>query len=209
VYTSNLDGFGTLMSDLDLYIVRPAGPEGRSGKRRSTLPPGDELAAVDAEFWSQEDVDGLCRLAVADRARLDELKVVHRLRRGLLLSGRRSDALESLTSGQLDAAIAACLRLLSVDDLRGTEGFLLRGDLDSALLSARRALTYACMTWCSLQGTPVFKEKWIPRALHRLDPELERRYWDGQLRVGDGQVRKLVELSTRLIENKWIASRSD
>ena len=83
VYSSAMDGLGTPTSDLDIYAISGHG-SGREGMitGREAGPQG----SLDVEWWDLGDITRICDAARACRARLDDLKVVHRMQAGIALT---------------------------------------------------------------------------------------------------------------------------
>lgn len=200
VYSSVMDGLGTPTSDLDIYALHGAADRderrGRPGAVAGEVAPQERL---DVEWWEADDVARICDAARNGRARLDDLKVLHRLQTGMLLKGPACGGVKSQVSGiELWQPVIACLNLLVDDEARGCEGFTATGHWKPALLAARRAVTYATMAWCAGQGRLLFKEKWLMMVLERSWPTMAERYWAVMSLACEPDVPPMLDFVSRL-----------
>lgn len=163
VYSSAMDGLGSPTSDLDIYAISAPGT---SGEDRITGREAGPQRDLDVEWWDLREITRICDAARACRARLDDLKVVHRMQAGIVLTAAYpAEARKMAGSIQLQRPVITSLSLLADDQVRTHDGFMAMGDWQAGLLAARRAATYAAMAWCASQGTaPVQREMADDRA---------------------------------------------
>jgi hypothetical protein len=191
VYSSAMDGLGTPTSDLDIYAISGHG-SGREGMftGREAGPQG----SLDVEWWDLGDITRICDAARACRARLDDLKVVHRMQAGIALTAAQPAGIKDIAGSiQLQRPVITSLSLLLDDEVRSHDGFMLTGDWQAGLLAARRAATYAAMAWCASRGRLLFKEKWLMTVLARSWPEMAVRYWQAMSMSGRPDVPRIMD----------------
>ena len=179
LYCSAMDGLGTPTSDLDIYAIRHPGhlDEDTTAMGVAAGEVGPQ-GSLDVEWWDLSTVTRICEAARACRARLDDLKVLHRLQAGIMLTAPLPGEVKTTAGGVgLQSPVITCLSLLADDELRSQEGFASTGDWRPGLLAARRAVTYAVMAWCAHEGQLLFKEKWLMTVLQRSWPQMAARYW--------------------------------
>ena len=179
VYCSAMDGLGTPTSDLDIYAIRDPGHSGEdTAAMRVAAGEVAPQGSLDVEWWDLGTVTRICEAARACRARLDDLKVLHRLQAGIMLTAALPAGVKTIVGGiGLRSPVITCLSLLADDELRSQEGFASMGDWRAGLLAARRAVTYAVMAWCAHEGRLLFKEKWLMTVLQRSWPQMAAQYW--------------------------------
>lgn len=197
VYSSAMEGLGTPRSDLDIYAIDGSGisAEGRITGREAG--PQHDL---DVEWWDLREIERICDAARACRARLDDLKVVHRVQAGMVLTAAESSTARKLAGSiELRRPVIASLRLLADDESRSHDGFTLTGDWQAGLLTARRAATYAAMAWCASQGQLLFKQKWLMTVLSRSWPEMAAAYWHAMSMSGEPDGPRILDFAARLI----------
>jgi predicted nucleotidyltransferase len=196
VYSSAMDGLGTPTSDLDIYAI---GAPGTSGEDRITGREAGPQRDLDVEWWDQREITRICDAASACRARLDDLKVVHRMQAGIALTAAYSaEAKKMAGSIQLRRPVITSLSLLVDDEVRTHDGFVLMGDWQAGLLAARRAATYAAMAWCASKGRLLFKEKWLMTVLARSWPDMAVSYWQAMSLSGERDVPVTLDFAVRL-----------
>jgi len=193
IYSSKLDGFGTARSDLDIYVV---GPGARNDPSSARFEVRDGL---DIERWTEIEIAGICRQAVAGNARIDTLKVIYRLAVGIPTRGAVPPQLLDV---DLCAELGRCFAVLTAEEVNSANGFIGQDDEDSGFLTARRALTFGAMAWCAWHGKPIFKEKWLLPALRAMDPELAREYWERQMVTAPIGTASIVALAQDLADRK-------
>jgi predicted nucleotidyltransferase len=209
VYSSAMDGLGTPRSDLDIYAI--SGPD-TSAEGRITGREAGPQHDLDVEWWDLREITRICDAARACRARLDDLKVVHRVQAGIVLTAAESaEARKMAGSIQLRRPVIASLRLLADDEARSHDGFMVTGDWQAGLLAARRAATYAAMAWCASRERLVFKQKWLMTVLSRSWPEMAAAYWHAMSVSGKPDVPRVLDFAARLMnaagEQHEMASR--
>ena len=179
VYCSAMDGLGTPTSDLDIYAIRDPG-RGEEDTAAMRVAAGEVApqGSLDVEWWDLGTVTRICEAARFCRARLDDLKVLHRLQTGLTLTAPLPGGVKTIVGGVgLQQPVITCLSLLTDDELRSQQGFASTDDWRAGLLAVRRAVTYAVMAWCAHEGQLLFKEKWLMTVLQRSWPQMAARYW--------------------------------
>lgn len=196
VYSSAMDGLGTPTSDLDIYAISDPGT---SGEGRITGGEAGPQCDLDVEWWDLRDITRICDAAGACRARLDDLKVVHRMQAGIVLTTVYPAEARKMTGNiQLQRPVITSLSLLAADEVRTHDGFAVIGDWQAGLLAARRAATYAAMAWCASQGRLLFKEKWLMTVLARSWPEMAVKYWQAMSLSGERDLPVILDFAARL-----------
>lgn len=196
VYSSAMEGLGTPKSDLDIYAISDPGSSAQGRTTGREAAPQDDL---DVEWWELREITRICDMARACRARLDDLKVVHRMQAGIVLAATEGAEVKKMAGSiQLQRPVITSLSLLVDDQVRSHDGFVVTGDWQAGLLAARRAATYAAMAWCASKGRLLFKEKWLMSALARSWPEMAGRYWQAMSISGERDVPAIRDFVARL-----------
>jgi hypothetical protein len=196
---SAITPFANPWSDIDVYAITDRGPLGGIAVHEGATQSSQHYLAdrrVDFEFWRPADVSvlaerlGQLELGTGDYIvgtlfTYNEVCFMHRLRVGLPI----------LNAGDFEAS-RACFDFdklagyLSQEAIRATDGFhedvcgmLEGGDLDSAVLTARRLVALAVDAYVHKRGSTDPTEKWRPRLLVALDDgsafhgEVVQTYW--------------------------------
>ncbi len=197
MYSSAMDGLGTPKSDLDVYAIRDVSGSHENGTTlRVSAGEVAPQGRLDIEWWDIDNVVRICGAAKDCRARLDDLKVLHRLQAGITLKPPQSGGVRSVVGGiQLRRPVITCLSLLMDDEIRSYEGFASAGDWQAGLLTARRAATYATMAWCAHEGQLLFKEKWLMPALERSRPEMAAKYWTAMSLFHESDAARVLDFA--------------
>lgn len=198
VYSSAMDGLGHPTSDLDIYAVsdeRRIEPHSLGGIAVGEVGPQESL---DVEWWESADIARICASVNNLRARLDDLKVLHRLQVGRELFFSPDGIKKDLTTIALRGPVVSSLNLLVDDEIRTYGGFINMGNRRSALLTARRAATYATMAWCADQGRLIFKEKWVLPVLSESWPDKAAEFWTAMSRTQEGDHSRVFNFAVNL-----------
>ncbi len=198
VYSSVMDGLGHATSDLDIYAISEQGNGATGPTDRIAAGQIGPQGALDVEWWAAADIALMCVAAEHGKARLDDLKVLHRLQIGIALSMNPAGIRKDIDSIDLQRPVIIALDLLADDEIRTYEGFISLGIWRSALLAARRAATYATMAWCARQGRLLFKEKWLMTVLAESWPEMAAAYWTAMTRDRETDPRNIFNYAMRL-----------
>jgi hypothetical protein len=214
---SLIRGWGNASSDLDLYIVVDSQPSSARGRtyQVSVDPPRihtDHLVEAgrvwDIEYWTIDQIGQLLRLFTWDAYRSangrpvdigdNDIDFVARLAHGLALDG--TEAFEAL-HGQLERSAARFVlaaRALDEHDKYAldVQGQVDAGDLHSAVLAARVALSCVTEAVLAYHGDFTVSPKWRARQMREVDPqELPFDEWWGA---------ETMASFTRLREVGWV-----
>lgn len=170
-YTSQIDGFGTKESDLDIYVYSPAIHE----YRVETISLGSVVADIEYVPLSflQTLVQRLENLDLdnpetqRDILGYGLLKQLYRLTVGARLRETEefSSLCQRISPDRLKAALIRLHRHAADDAVEDAIRMFESGDYLSAMHVGRKAFDQTALAYLALRGTLVFKVKWTYRAL--------------------------------------------
>jgi predicted nucleotidyltransferase len=192
--------FANPWSDIDIYAISDRGPTGELVVDEATNLVTQHFVGdqrVDYEFWRPVDIErlaerldgmtlGVARFPPHGLFTYNEECLIHRLRVGVpMLNEERFERFRRLFDFEKLGKYQA------QEAIRETDGFyedvcgmLEAGDLDSAVLNARRLVELGADAYLHSTGTTDPNVKWRARHLQELDDgsafhdEVRRTYWD-------------------------------
>ena len=169
-YTSQMDGIGNRMSDLDVYVIAETIPtdEKRFSRYNDCKSRIDKIngLVIDVEYWKMETI---CKM-IESRSYIrdvSKMKVLCRLLKGDIILGENigTQLKEKIKILEINKTVAEYFQGMASQEYDDASKMFGGGNYFSAINCARKSLDYIIAAYSAKEGISILNLKWIPQIL--------------------------------------------